>query len=79
MAFRSWAGGGEAGAGAEAAGGCGGGLVVWVGEAAGGCGGGLVVRAGEAAGSKLRKAESLGIEIVDEEAFVALMQSHNAL
>jgi DNA ligase (NAD+) len=36
-----------------------------------------VVLAGEAAGSKLRKAESLGIEVIDEEAFRALMDSHN--
>jgi DNA ligase (NAD+) len=35
-----------------------------------------VVLAGENAGSKLRKAESLGIEVVDEKAFAALMQSH---
>ena len=35
-----------------------------------------VVLAGEAAGSKLRKAEKLGVEIVDEEAFRALLESH---
>jgi DNA ligase (NAD+) len=35
-----------------------------------------LVLAGEAAGSKLRKAEKLGIEVVDEEAFKALMESH---
>jgi len=35
-----------------------------------------VVLAGEAAGSKLRKAESLGVEVIDEAAFVALMESH---
>ncbi len=35
-----------------------------------------VVLAGEAAGSKLRKAEKLGIEIVDEDAFRALLESH---
>ena len=33
-----------------------------------------VVLAGEAAGSKLRKAEKLGVEVMDEEAFRALMQ-----
>jgi DNA ligase (NAD+) len=38
-----------------------------------------VVLAGEAAGSKLTKAEKLGIEVVDEEAFVILMESHGAL
>ena len=38
-----------------------------------------VVLAGEKAGSKLRKAEKLGIEVVDEEAFAALMQSHGIL
>jgi DNA ligase (NAD+) len=36
-----------------------------------------VVLAGEAAGSKLRKAEKLGVEVIDEEAFRALMQSHD--
>jgi DNA ligase (NAD+) len=35
-----------------------------------------VVLAGEAAGSKLRKAEKLGIEVIDEQAFVELMSSH---
>jgi DNA ligase (NAD+) len=35
-----------------------------------------VVLAGEAAGSKLRKAEKLGVEVVDEEAFRALLESH---
>ena len=34
------------------------------------------VLAGEAAGSKLRKAESLGIEVIDEDAFRALLESH---
>ena len=38
-----------------------------------------VVLAGVDAGSKLRKAESLGIEVMDEEAFLALMASHGAL
>ena len=33
-----------------------------------------VVLAGEAAGSKLRKAEKLGVEVIDEEAFSVLMQ-----
>jgi DNA ligase (NAD+) len=35
-----------------------------------------VVLAGEAAGSKLRKAESLGVQVIDEEAFRKLMASH---
>lgn len=35
-----------------------------------------VVLAGEAAGSKLRKAENLGVEVVDEEAFLSLMKTH---
>jgi DNA ligase (NAD+) len=35
-----------------------------------------VVLAGEEAGSKLRKAEKLGVEIVDEEAFRALLEKH---
>jgi len=35
-----------------------------------------VVLAGEAAGSKLRKAESLGIEVVDEDQFRELMSKH---
>ena len=34
------------------------------------------VLAGEAAGAKLRKAESLGVEVIDEEAFRTLLQSH---
>jgi DNA ligase (NAD+) len=38
-----------------------------------------VVLAGEAAGSKLRKAESLGVEVIDEQAFEALMKSHGVL
>ena len=37
-----------------------------------------VVLAGEAAGSKLRKAEKLGVEVMDEEAFRALMKSHGS-
>jgi len=35
-----------------------------------------VVLAGEAAGSKLRKAEKLGVKVLDEEALHALMKSH---
>ena len=31
------------------------------------------------AGSKLAKAEKLGIDVVDEEAFITLMKSHGAL
>ncbi|MEJ2401874.1 MAG: NAD-dependent DNA ligase LigA [Xanthomonadales bacterium] len=38
-----------------------------------------VVLAGEDAGSKLRKAESLGIEVLDEDAFRALLEAHGAL
>jgi len=38
-----------------------------------------VVLAGEDAGSKLRKAESLGIEVIDEDAFRALLETHGAL
>jgi len=34
------------------------------------------VLAGEAAGSKLRKAESLGVQIMDEEAFAQLLNQH---
>ncbi|HLF29678.1 MAG TPA: NAD-dependent DNA ligase LigA [Xanthomonadales bacterium] len=34
------------------------------------------VLAGEAAGSKLRKAETLGIRVLDEPAFMALLRSH---
>jgi DNA ligase (NAD+) len=34
------------------------------------------VLAGADAGSKLRKAEKLGIEVIDEEAFLALLKSH---
>jgi DNA ligase (NAD+) len=37
-----------------------------------------VVLAGEAAGSKLRKAESLGVEVIDEEAFVSLLESYGS-
>jgi len=37
-----------------------------------------VLLAGEAAGSKLSKAEKLGIEVIDEESFLALMESHGA-
>ena len=37
-----------------------------------------VVLAGEAAGSKLRKAEKLGVEVIDEEAFSALMESYGS-
>ncbi len=35
-----------------------------------------VVLAGEAAGSKLRKAEKLGVDVVNEESFRALLESH---
>ena len=35
-----------------------------------------VLLAGEAAGSKLRKAEKLGIEVIDEAAFIALLNRH---
>ncbi|HKX57357.1 MAG TPA: NAD-dependent DNA ligase LigA, partial [Xanthomonadales bacterium] len=35
-----------------------------------------VVLAGESAGSKLRKAESLGIEVLDENAFIELLRQH---
>jgi DNA ligase (NAD+) len=38
-----------------------------------------IVLAGEDAGSKLRKAESLGIEVIDEAAFLQLLESHGAL
>jgi DNA ligase (NAD+) len=38
-----------------------------------------VLLAGEAAGSKLTRAEKLGIEIIDEAAFITLMESHGAL
>ena len=38
-----------------------------------------VLLAGEDPGSKLRKAESLGIEVLDEDAFRALLESHGAL
>ena len=36
-----------------------------------------VLLAGEDAGSKLRKAEKLGVEVIDEAAFRALMSSHD--
>ena len=35
-----------------------------------------VVLAGEEAGAKLRKAEKLGVEVIDEEAFRALLEKH---
>jgi len=38
-----------------------------------------VVLAGEEAGSKLRKAEKLGVEIIDEEAFRALLEHYGLL
>jgi DNA ligase (NAD+) len=38
-----------------------------------------VVLAGEAAGSKLRKAEKLGVKVIDEKAFRALIESHDIL
>ncbi len=37
-----------------------------------------VVLAGEAAGSKLRKAEKLGVEVIDEKAFHTLMESYGS-
>jgi DNA ligase (NAD+) len=36
-----------------------------------------VVLAGEAAGSKLKKAQSLGVEVIDEAAFLQLMSEHD--
>jgi DNA ligase (NAD+) len=36
-----------------------------------------VLLAGEAAGSKLKKAESLGVRIIDEQAFRELLQEHS--
>jgi len=38
-----------------------------------------VLLAGEAAGSKLTRAEKLGVEVIDEDAFTRLMESHGAL
>jgi DNA ligase (NAD+) len=38
-----------------------------------------VLLAGEAAGSKLTKAEKLGVEVIDEAAFITLLESHGAL
>ena len=38
-----------------------------------------VLLAGEAAGSKLTKAEKLGVEIIDEAAFITLMETHGTL
>ena len=38
-----------------------------------------IVLAGEEAGSKLRKAEKLGVEIIDEAAFLALLTKHGLL
>jgi DNA ligase (NAD+) len=35
-----------------------------------------VVLAGEAAGSKLKKAQSLGVEVIDEAAFLQRMSEH---
>ena len=38
-----------------------------------------VLLAGEAAGSKLTKAEALGVEVMDEGVFTALMHEHGQM